>query len=90
MSLWPFPFQIPYRRQAIGSARILKADDGEWVEVASGGEDLRETVTAGSYRAEIRMTPEHLRPWLGPEADRYVMDYPWIYSNPIYVGMGFE
>ena len=79
----------PLGEQPTISARILKADDGEWVEIATGMENLRESVGAGAYRAEIRIVPEHLRPWLGPEADDYMMDYPWIYSNPIYVGMDY-
>ena len=68
------------------SLRILKANNGEWEEVAADNADLSITVNAGVYRAEARIVPEHLRSWLGPKADTYITDYIWIYSNPIYVG----
>lgn len=68
--------------------RILRAAaGGTWEEVAAGVEDLSYVVAAeGVYRAEVRITPEHLRPWLGLRADLYVVERPWIYANPIYVG----
>lgn len=72
------------------SGRILRADDREWVEVATGSEDFSFTVTEpGVYRAEIRMVPRHLRPWMGNEGDQWMHDYIWIYANPIFVGMEF-
>lgn len=79
----------PFGPKPVITARILKANDGEWLEVASATEDLDITVDAGAYRAEIRILPEHLRPWLGPEADTYIKEFIWIYSNPIYVGMDY-
>lgn len=39
----------------------------------------------GAYRVEIHMTPEHLRPALGAQADRFMREVVWIYSNPIYL-----
>ncbi len=67
--------------------RILRAAaGGTWDEVAAGSEDLSYVVASpGVYRAEVRIVPEHLRPWLGLRADLYVVDSPWIYANPIYV-----
>lgn len=65
--------------------RILRAADGAWETVAEGDGDLIVEAGAGVYRAEVRMVPEHLRPWLGPDPERYLLDYPWIYANPIYV-----
>jgi hypothetical protein len=70
-------------------ARILRSNDGEWSEVEADDSDLTTTVGAGVYRAEVHMVPEHLRPWLGPEADKYIKELVWIYSNPIYVGMEY-
>jgi hypothetical protein len=68
------------------TARILHADAGEWVEVASASEDLDyQAVLPGAYRAEVRIVPRHLRAWLGPNPDKYLVEYVWIYSNPIYV-----
>lgn len=67
--------------------RILRAAAGGGVEVASGsGAELTFTTTrAGVYRAEVHMTPEHTRPYLGAYADMLVHDVPWVYANPIYV-----
>jgi hypothetical protein len=68
------------------TARILRAGDGVWEELAAGPDDLAYTVTApGAYRAEIRMTPYHLREWLGPDPDAHLDEKVWIYANPIYV-----
>ncbi|HUT99924.1 MAG TPA: hypothetical protein VM425_00640 [Myxococcota bacterium] len=69
--------------------RILKAEDGDWQEVAAGTDDLVYRAGPGAYRAEVRIVPEHLRPWLGPHADDYIKEFPWIYSNPIYVSMSY-
>jgi len=71
--------------------RILKAEaDGSWSVVDEGTQALRAAVGAGAYRAEIRLTPHHLLPWLGDKPDhdipdKYLRELPWIYSNPIYV-----
>jgi hypothetical protein len=68
--------------------RILKATEQGWVEVTSFTQDLSIAAPGkGVYRAEVRMTPNHLRPWAGTEADKYLGEKVWIYSNPIYVGM---
>ena len=67
-------------------ARILRAIDGGWQEVASAADHLAFKPTeTGAYRAEIRMIPRHLKPWLGSLAEVASQDYPWIYSNAIYV-----
>ena len=67
--------------------RILRAATGGAAEVASGnGETLVFTPTEpGAYRAEVYITPEHARPYLGAHADELVREHVWIYSNPIYV-----
>lgn len=67
--------------------RILRAQaSGEWTEVATADTgDLSFTpTTAGVYRAEVRMTPNHARPYL-PGMERLVRDVVWIYASPIYV-----
>ncbi len=79
----------PNGPQPILSARILKADDGEWEVVAEGGHDLEIAVESGIYRSEVRIVPEHLRPWLGNEADTYIHEIIWVYSNPIYIGVPY-
>ena len=73
------------------NGRILRATpEGEWELIDQGTSDLRTAVSAGVYRAEVRMVPYHLEPWMGdfPEHDipqRFMVDTIWIYSNPIYV-----
>jgi len=79
----------PYGPQPSFTARILKADHGAWIEVASGDTSLSYDAEPGAYRAEIRMVPEHLRPWCGPRADEWIVERPWIYSNVIYVNTNF-
>lgn len=67
--------------------RILRAAEGGAVEVASGDGALLEHVVTepGAYRAEVRMVPEHARPYLGRWADELVREVVWIYSNPVFV-----
>jgi hypothetical protein len=69
--------------------RILKAGDGTWELVASGADTVRHQAGPGVYRAEVHMMPYHLVPWLGSRPDTYLAEQLWIYTNPIYVGMGF-
>ncbi len=66
-------------------ARLLRAQDGGWIELEANEGDIQREVGAGVYRAEIRMHPNHLRQWLGREPDNYLRELVWVYSNPIYV-----
>jgi hypothetical protein len=78
----------PARRPPAKVARILKAVEGGFEEVARGDGDLRVTVTStGAYRAEIRMTPHHLREDFGIYFSPTLQDKElvWIYANPIYI-----
>jgi len=70
--------------------RVMRANDSDtepWVEAAAGAGDLEFRPTQpGAYRAEARMLPLHLREDLGGDADTLLEhDYPWVYSNAIYV-----
>lgn len=69
------------------SLHLLRAEAGGAVEVASSTDaDLEHTTTeAGVYRLEIRIVPEHTRPYLNRLADDLIRELPWAYSNPIYV-----
>jgi hypothetical protein len=51
--------------------------EGEHIEVPGAA--------AGAYRAEVRITPRHLRAYLGEDADQWIVERPWVLSNPIYV-----
>ncbi len=66
--------------------RLLRAEsDGRWTEVAAGSEALTYTVsTAGAYRAEALITPNHARPYI-PRFERLVREVPWVYSNVLRV-----
>jgi hypothetical protein len=67
-------------------ARILRAEQGSWSVAAEGEDDLAFTPAApGVYRAEVRMTPRHLRKYLASYADLADKDFPWVYGNAIYV-----
>jgi hypothetical protein len=75
------------RGAPVTSARLLRAREGGWDEVARAEGDLRFTVSEpGAYRAEIRIRPTHLAPYLASYA--YLLeerDFVWIYGNAIYV-----
>jgi hypothetical protein len=68
-------------------ARLLRAVEGGFEEIASGSGDLAAIAPQpGAYRAEVRIVPFHLREDLGSDADEILSrDYVWIYSNAIYV-----
>jgi hypothetical protein len=75
------------RTPPVVTARILRAIEGGFEEVASGPGDLSYVPQVpGAYRAEIRMLPLHLREDMGTDDDELLShDYVWIYSNAIYV-----
>lgn len=77
----------PSKEPPLLEARILRATSAGFDEVASGDGDIAYTPTiTGAYRAEIRIVPTHLREFLNGDADTLLAhDYPWIYSNAIYV-----
>ncbi|MBI2378947.1 MAG: hypothetical protein HYV07_33440 [Deltaproteobacteria bacterium] len=68
-------------------ARILRAREGGFDEVARAQGDATFTVTStGAYRAEVRMKPRHLERMLGRyRQDAVFTERVWVYSNPIYV-----
>ena len=41
----------------------------------------------GVYRVRVDLVPYHLREWLGADPDPWLVPYPWIYTNPIRVGL---
>lgn len=68
------------------TVRILRAEADGWSVAAEGESDLAFTPTMpGVYRAEVRLTPRHLRAYLSTYSDLADEDFPWIYGNPIYV-----
>jgi hypothetical protein len=70
------------------SARILKASRQGWREVARSQPGASTLIVQiqepGAYRAEVRILPLHLRPYL-PGLTSLIREQPWIYSNPIYL-----
>ncbi|MBK9032777.1 MAG: hypothetical protein IPL61_16160 [Myxococcales bacterium] len=70
------------------AARVVRIDSAGVAEVASGaGPTLTVALDRpGAYRAEVRMVPRHLGPYLGLLGPAYSeRELPWIYANPIYV-----
>lgn len=68
------------------TVHLLRAIDGGFEEVASGGDGLDwEVDAAGAYRVEVRMVPRHLTEYLGSYVDLADEPRVWIYANPIYV-----
>lgn len=53
--------------------------------VTEGDEIAVDSATPGAYRVEARITPHHLRPYLGPTPDMYIKSCLWLISNSIYV-----
>jgi hypothetical protein len=41
---------------------------------------------AGVYRVRVDLTPHHLTPFLGEDADRWRRPFPWLYSNALRIG----
>ncbi len=66
--------------------RVLRAETTGWSVAATGEGDVAWAPTsAGAYRAEVRITPRHLRGWLASSSSKADDDFPWIYRNAIYV-----
>ena len=66
--------------------RVLRAKEGGWDEVASSAGDVAFTPTKeGAYRAEVRIVPRHLRRYLATYASLADAEFPWVYSNAIFV-----
>jgi len=69
------------------TTKLWVAKEGGWDEVASTTEPtLRFTpTTPGVYRAEVRIVPTHLRPFIGKRNDFIRNERPWVMSNAIWV-----
>lgn len=66
--------------------RILRAGADGWTVAAEAEGDVAFTPTeAGVYRAEVRITPRHLRGYLSSYVALADKEFPWIYGNAIYV-----
>lgn len=64
---------------------LLRAVEGGFEEVASGSSELRHPVgLPGAYRAEVRITPHHLRDAFHSHRELADREAVWIYSNAIY------
>ncbi|MBX3248276.1 MAG: hypothetical protein KF901_13940 [Myxococcales bacterium] len=68
---------------------LLRAADGGGEEVArvSTGDLSYVADVPGAYRVEVRMVPEHTRPYLGTRADMLIREVVWVYSSPIFVDL---
>lgn len=70
--------------------RLYRAEGAQWTlvrrwENPAALEEIRwPPPLPGAYRAEVRITPTHARPYL-PGLETRLRDLPWIYSNPILI-----
>lgn len=69
------------------TTKLWLAKEGGWDEVASTTEPtLRFSPTLpGVYRAEVRIVPSHLKPFIGKRSDFIRNERPWVLSNAIWV-----
>ncbi|MFK7987410.1 MAG: hypothetical protein AB8I08_15420 [Sandaracinaceae bacterium] len=69
------------------STHLIRSAEGGGTEVAMTTEDSLTFAAdqAGAYRVEVRMTPEHARPYLSRRAEGLVREVVWVYSNPIFI-----
>ncbi|MFN2383171.1 MAG: hypothetical protein ABR559_02785 [Gemmatimonadota bacterium] len=66
--------------------RLYRITPGRRDVVAESAGHVEWPVTGpGAYRVEVGIVPRHLTPYLGADADRYLREVIWIYSNPILV-----
>lgn len=76
----------PGAERPLLTTRILRAKDGGWDVVAEGtGPIVFTPSTPGAYRAEVRITPRHLRAHLSTYAAEADRDFPFVYANAIHV-----
>jgi hypothetical protein len=76
----------PKVESPVVTAHLLRAKDGGWDTVATSTSGIDFATDApGAYRAEIRIKPRHLAPYLGDDEALAVRDFVWIYANAIYV-----
>lgn len=75
----------PSARPPVITTRLLRARVDGWDEVASTTEaTLRFVPTEpGAYRAEVRLVPNHLEPFIGRRKDFLRASRPWVMSNAI-------
>jgi hypothetical protein len=55
------------------------------IVVESPGPIAAPVTRPGTYRVEVGIVPRHLTPYLGADAEEYLREVVWIYSNPIRV-----
>ena len=66
--------------------QILRARDGGWDKLLESEKDVAFSPTEkGAYRTEVRIVPRHLRGYLSTYSAFADKDFPWIYTNAIYV-----
>ena len=77
--------------QPVITAKLLRAVTDGWEEVASGTKDFDFAVkTAGVYRVDVRIVPNHLRKFLGATPEKYLTERSWVYSGTMYLGMPYS
>ena len=64
------------------TAIVLK--DGETWQTGCGSWPVTD---AGVYRVRVDIEPRHLAGFLDDQADALIHPYPWLYSNPLRIGL---
>jgi hypothetical protein len=64
--------------------KLLRIANGSTTTVLESSEDMQiDSAEPGVYRVEVRMTPHHLKPYLGETPETYIREFPWVLSNAI-------
>ena len=64
---------------------MQSASDERIVAQATGAGVTYTTSSTGVFRAEVRITPKHLREYMSDFPEVVDQDFPWIITNPIYL-----
>jgi hypothetical protein len=65
--------------------KLLPNGDEKVVAESKGETLILDWSEEGIYRAEVMITPRHLKGYLGDFAELSEQEYPWIITNPIYI-----
>jgi hypothetical protein len=65
--------------------KLLRISNGATTIAAEGDQIRLDEAEPGVYRIEVRIVPNHLRPYLGETPDDYIRESAWVFSNAIRV-----
>ncbi len=65
--------------------KVLPNGEDKIIATAEGSDLSYTTQEIGAYRAEVNITPRHLKSLLGPFSDKSEESFPWVITNHIYL-----